>query len=326
MATFVQSILVNNVSIAADGDIVIDCPVNPLSAILLHVSPLNETSTITTYSMLAALLGAFSKVRVLHRGASVVDGSLADLAMVAMLWRGQRVWQSNCVETDNDRRSVVVPITFGRQAYDPKECFPETKKGELQLSLTADIAATGYDGLRYSVETIELPDAEPVYVEKVTTLAQTFGATGQQDVDLPIGNVIRALLLWGTTAYAGATPVPSWGQVSVLRDNRQTYYSASDWEVLRGLNGVRGVLFPADFRHIHSGTYTTTVAGDSREPEIGASLDANYALVPFDVLGDDSYSMVTEGAGRVNVRAVAETADAVRVLPIERVPVATFKD
>lgn len=324
MARFIHSILRSNVAIAADGDQVYDLPVNPLSAILINVNPLNETATIGNYALLAALLSAVDNVQVTHKGSSVVNLSGADLAALAMLWHRQSIWQSNAVETDNDRRSIILPIIFGRRAYMPGECFPETKKGELQMTVTWDIADTGFDGLRISIETIELPEATPDFVQKVTTLAQTFTATGQNDIDLPIGNPIRAILMHGTTSWAGATPAPTLGQLSVYRDNMQIGYTASDWEVLRGVLALRGCQFPPDFRHIHSGTYTTTVAGDSLEPEIGLSKDAYYALLDFDPTDDDLYTLETEGAGRIHIRSVAEAAEAVRALPIEKVPVRKF--
>jgi hypothetical protein len=269
MAEFIHSILETNALVAADGDEVVDLPVNPLSVILLQLSPLNETSTITTYSMLEALLSSVTSIRVTHKGASVFDASGLDTAALALLWHGFEVWQSNVVETDNDRRSIVLPICFGRRPYDSKECFPETRKGELQLAMTFDIAAAGFDGLRRSVETIELLDAEPEFVQKVTTLAQTLGATGQQDVDLPIGNVLRAILCFGTTGFAGAAPTPTLGRLSVFKDNRQIGYSASDFEVLRGILGLKGRRFPAGFRHIHSVNAAGAGREDTLEPEIG---------------------------------------------------------
>ncbi len=326
MASFIHSILRANAAIAADGDEVIDLPVNPLSVILLHVSPLNETSTIGNYSLLMALLSAVDNVRVTHKGSAVLDIRGDDLAMLAMAWHGMPIWQSNAVETDDDRRSVVLPIVFGRHPYMASECFPETKKGELQLSVTWDIADTGFDGLRRSVETIELPEASPEFVQKVTTLAQTFTATGQNDVDLPIGNLLRAILLWGTTSYAGATPAPTWGQLEVMRDNRQIGYSATDWEVSRALMGLQQVQFPPSFRHVHSVGDDGANAVTSLEPQVGLSKDAYYTMLPFDVTGDDEYSLETSGAGRVNVRCDAEAAEAVRVLPIERVASSVFLD
>lgn len=324
MGKFIRSILEPDGAIAADGDETIDLPVNPLSGLLLRLAPLNETSTIANYGLLEKLLTGLDNVRVTHKGASVIDIRGDDLAALIMFWYGQGIWQRNAVETDDDRRCIVLPVMFGGKMYDPAECFPETRKGELQLTLTWDIAATGFDGMRRSIEAIELPEATPDYVQKVTTLAQTFAAVGQNDVDLPIGNVIRGVLCWGTTSFAGATPAPTLGQLSVFKDNMQTHYSAADFEMLCWDMANRGLPFPASFTHIHSGTYTTTVAGDSLEPEVGLDKSAYYGLLDFDPLRDDSYALDTKGAGRVHVRSNAEASEAVRLLPIEKVSVGTY--
>lgn len=326
MPGFIHSILRANAAVAADGDEVIDLPVNPLSMILIHLSPLNETSTIGAYAWMAGLLSALDTVRVTHKGSAVVDIRGDDLAALAMLWHRMGIWQSNAVETDDDRRSLVLPIVFGRRPYDGKECFPETKKGELQMTCTWDIADTGFDGLRRSIETVELPDASPEFVQKVTTLAQTFAAIGQNDVDLPIGNIIRSILLWGTTSYAGAAPAPTWGQLAVMVDNRQVGYSATDWEVLRAIRGVLGIPFPPDFRHVHSVDAAGVGREDTLEPQAGLSKDAYYAMLDFDPNWDDEFALETSGSGRVNVRCTAEAAEAVRVLPIEKVPVGVYKE
>jgi len=321
---FIHSILRANAAVSADGDEVIDLPVNALSVVLIHLSPLNDTGTITAYALLEGLLIALGNVRITHKGSAVVDGNGHDLAMMAMAYHGVPLWQSNAVETNNERRSLVIPILFGRRAYMQSECFPETKKGELQMTLTLDIAATGFDGLRRSVETIELPGASPQFVEKKTTLAQTFAATGQNDIELPIGNVIRACLMYGNTGYAGAAPAPTLGQLEVLRDNRQIGYTSTDYEVSRAIMGLMGVPFPPDFRHIHSVNAAGAGQEDTQQPEVGASLDDNYTLLHFDPTHDDEYSLETAGAGRVNVRATAETADAARAMPVERMAAEEF--
>lgn len=324
MAVFIHSILAPNQVVAADGDQTFDLPVLPLSCILLHASPLGETSTITTHRLIIALIEAFTTIRVTHKGTSVFDASGRDAAMLAMVYHGTPLWMSNAVETDNDRRSLVLPIFFGRRPFMPTECFPQTRKGEFQLTITFDIAIAGMDGLRISIETIELPGVTPEFVQKVTTLAQTLAATGQNDIELPIGNVLRGCLLFGTTSFAGATPVPSLGQLSLFVDNQQRLYSATDFEVLRSIMGLRGVTYPPDGRHIHSVNAAGAGREDTLEPGVGLSLDANYALMDFDPTRDDLYSIDTAGVGRVNVRLDAETADAVRALPIERVAAGDF--
>jgi len=323
---FIHSILRANAAIAADGDEVVDLPVNPLSVILLHLSPLNECTSETTYSFIKGLLAAMTSIRVSHKGSAILDLNGHDLAMVDLLYHRTGLFQANANRTDDDRRSLTIPIIFGRNAYMPTECFPETKKGEMQLSITWDIAATAYDGLRRSIETIELPDASPEFVQKVTTLAQTFAAIGQNDVDLPIGNVLRAILLWGTTGFAGATPTPTWGQIELMRDNRQTHFSATDFEVSKAVAGLCGCHYPPSMDHIHGFDGTAVAYDDTEEPQTYESKCEHYTLLHLDPTRDDLYSLVTEGAGRVNVRCDAEAADAVRVLPIEKVPVAVYLD
>jgi len=321
---YTHSILAANQAVAADGVQVFDLPVNPLSAVLLHISPLNETAAVTSFQWLAGMLSAIDNVTVSFRGGAFVALSGIDLAALVLLWQRGRIWQSGAVSTNNDRRSLVIPVPFSRKPFDVKECFPATKKGELQMSVTWDIADTGFDALRISVETIELPGATPDYVQKVTTLARTLAAVGQNEIDLPIGNFLRGVLLFGTTGYTGAVPAPTLGQLQLLKDNVQQYISASDFEVLRGVMGLKGLVYPCDLAHRHS--FADAAAGETftRVTEVATTIDENYVLMDLDPLWDDSFGMETEGAGRVHVRIDAEAANAVRVIPIERVKSSVF--
>lgn len=326
MSRYTHSILAANQLVAADGVQVFDLPVNPLSVVLLHLSPLNDSAASSTYTFLRAILSAVDNVNVTFRGGSVLALSGLDLAAMCLLWHRWGIWQSNALATDNVRRSVVLPVPFGRRAFDVKECFPSTKKGELQMSVTWDVADTGYDGLRISVETIELPGATPDFVQKATTLARTLVATGQNEIDLPIGNMLRAVLLFGTTGFAGVAPVPTLGQLQLLKDNVQQFISASDFEVLRGVMGLKGRLYPADMSHGHpfldgAGPAVETT---TRPTSTLGAVDETYALMDLDPLHDDTFGLDTAGAGRVHVRMDAETADAVRVIPIERVAAGVF--
>ncbi len=324
MAEFTHSILAADAAISADGDQVFDLPVGPLSVVLLKIAPLNETATLTNYSFLEGLLSAVDNIRVTHRGGDVFSMSGVDAAALALLWHGFGVWQSNARETDNERRALVIPIVLGKKAYDRSMCFPATKKGELLMTVRFDIADTGFDGLRASVETIELPGATPDLVQKCTTLARTFTATGQNEIDLPIGNLLAGVLLFGTTGFTGAAPAPTVGQVQLLVNNNQRYFSASDWEVLRAIIGLQKVGFPADGVSTHG--FNDAAAGQvfTRQPHAAAALDDNYALLNLDPTSDREFVLNTEGASRVHVRIEAETADACRVLPIEYVPTSRY--
>jgi hypothetical protein len=222
---------------------------------------------------------------------------------------------------------------MGKHAYDVKSCFPASRRGELVLELDVDIADTGYDGLRVSVETIELLGAKPVEYEKKVQVLQTFAATGDVDVDLPPGNVNRGLLLFGTTPFGGATPAPSWGRMKVLMDNQEVMFGATDFEVAQMLHCLWGRQPPMYDGHMHrtttDGNAQTAVATVSGPFNVGAGIagavDVNawhqYAFLDFDPTKDDEHSLNTSGHTRFHLRANAETADAVRVIPIEVIKV-----
>lgn len=324
MSKFIHSVIEPERVIAADGEQIFDLPVNPLSVILLTIVPLNESATITTYRLLEAILGAITSVDILHKGSSIISASLTNLAVKALLFDKLSIWQSNAVETNNDQRAIVVPILFGRRPYMASECFPASKKGELQMRLTFDIAAAGFDGLRFNAEAIELPGASPEFVSKFTTLTQTFAATGDNDVDLPIGNDLRGIICRGQTGFAGAAPAPTITDIELLVSNRQEYFSSTAWAASRGLLGLAGVPFPPDFRHIHSVDAAGAGREDTLEPEIGASIDDNFFVLNLDPTMDDEFTLKTEGASRVHLRVNAGATNTMLAMPIEKVPVSRF--
>jgi len=323
-ARFVHSILAPNQDVAADGDLQFDLPVNPLSCIYLNLSPLNETSTIANYTALLGLLSALDRVRVTYRGASVIDIRGDDLVAFLIYAAGIYPRQSNLQKTDNDRRSLVLPIPLSRRIWTPSECFPETRRGELQLTLTLDIADTGFDDLRISIETLELLDANPTHFQRITTLAQTFAATGDNDIDLPIGNIIRSVLAFGTTGFAGATPAPTIDQIRLLKDNIENGYAASDWEVSRAVAAALGREGSVVNGHLHRGNFTTATEGNTGDQLDVDTLAQLYTHLDYDPTRDDTYSLETKGAGRVHLRVNAGAANAARFIVVEKVAVSDF--
>lgn len=324
MARFIHSILAPNQAQAADGEVNIDLPVNPLCAILIHLNPLNETSTISNYTTMVGLLSALDNINVTYRGTSIIDITGGD--MVAFLQYASRfdVRLSNLRNTDDERRSLVIPVPLARDLYNPNECFPETKRGELILTLTLDIADTGFDGLRYSVETIELPDASPTHFQRLTTSSQTFAATGNNDVDAPIGNILRGILAFGTTAYTGATPVPTLGELRLLKDNIETHYASTDFEVSRAVSALCAGRLSTYLDHFHWVIIDDTVDVDVEMQEQTNAKHEAYTYLDLDPTRDDQYSLDTKGAGRVHLRVDAEAADAARFIWNEKMDAAEF--
>ena len=321
---FVHSILEANQAQAADGESVTDLPVNPLSALYVHLNPLNETTSLDTYSSLIGIAAMITNLRVEFRGASVIDVSGPDL--LAYLWMGSRVrpMVTNMDSTDGERRSVVLPVPFSKRIWDPKECFPSVKRGELQCIITWDIANAAADGLRWSLETLELLDAKPTHFQRITTLSVTFGAVGNNDVDMPIGNLIRGILCFGTTDFTGAVPAPTLGALRLLKDNVEFGYASTDFEVSRAICATTKHQPSYYHDHFHDIDTVGAAETDTRMQQTASEKFENYTYLDYDPLLDDRYILETKNAARVHLRVNAEAADAARFLPVEKVLVTDF--
>lgn len=317
---FLHSVSVQDQLIAADGIFTFDLAVNPLSVVNVCLRPLNDTGTLSNVQGYRGIAAAMNRVSILHRGESVLSMRGEDAAALGYFRHGIVPFRGQNDNVDNERLCVVVPLLLGKNAYDTESCFPASHRGELVLELDLDIADTGYDGLRLSVETVELLDAKPKEYEKKVQVTQTWVATGDQDFDLPPGNVCRGLLLFGTTPFGGASPLPSWGRIKVLLDNMEAGYAATDFEVAQMLHCLWGRQPPFDD---HKHTLDATVAGITETTstfDVGENYN-NYAYLDFDPTRDDTFSLDTRDKSRFHIRSTAETADAVRVVPIEVIKV-----
>lgn len=325
MAKFLQSINIHEQLIAADGVQSFDLAVNPLSVLLLTIRPLNDTGTLADFESYMGIAGSLNRVSILHNGVSVVSMTGRDAAALAYFRHGIMPLQANHDIANNDRRAVVLPILLGNEAFSAKSCFPQTKRGELQLEVDFDIAGAGYDGLRFSVESIELPGAKPKEYERKVQLSGTFGATGINDVELPIGNLVRSVLCFGTTAYTGATPAPTLGRIASYVNNQQVGFSATDFEVQHMMQTLLGGQPPMmDARQTGvtvDGNAGTSVPTDGAVFNVGGDGFENYCLLNFDPFNDDLYSLDTKGASRAHLEFNVETADAFRVIPVEQIRV-----
>jgi len=287
MPRILRTTLVPDEAQAAAGVIQFDLPVNPLSIILLTVKALNSTATLTNYSVLAALLSMISNINVRYRGASIIDASLTDLAVLTALLSGWQPKQLNQVNTHADVRAVTVPILFGRRPYDPMECFPATRRGDLILQMTTVIAPTGLDTLIIQAETVELLDAEPTQFVKQTTTTKVHNATGEHDIELPIGNNLLGALLQGPIVPTAASYNATFGRVKLQVDNVETMYSETNWETLHGEILRRIIGGWANTPHTHpGGSHTHTISGSGAAPAayaqattIAISGDANAATL-----------------------------------------------
>lgn len=318
-ADFIHSVIVEDQDPAADAILSHELPVNPLSGLLLHLKPLNNTGTIANYHQLVGLLDALNSITITWRGITVFSASGQDAYQLLLNRWHRDVIQNGQNDDDDDRRSLILPILFGRFWGDRDEGLPVTRSGELILQLDVDIASGGYDDLRYTVEALELPNASPKSFTRVTTISQTFAATGNNDVVLPVGHAIRGLLCFQTTPYEGATPTPGLGRLAVIRDGREVGYTSTDVEVQRAVASLLGRPTPQYDEHDHWAVIDDTVDVFTEPANNVGQPDDKYVYLDFDFLRDDTYNLDTVGANRLVLRSTAEVAEAMRIIPVEKV-------
>ncbi len=301
MARFIHSVVVPNVAIVAGTVTTYDLPVNPLSHINLVLQFLGDTTEPT----LANMVGVITQVEVLFKGSAVVAMSGADLYALDRYLLGRAPTEDNLVAATTSVHWLTLPILFGRVPYMPTEAFPASQRGSLQLRITWAAAFTAIDTMFLLVQSVELPEATPIQFLKYTTLTQT-SAIGQNDLELPIGNRLHALMTFQTTKPTGTTFANTMNDIAILADNTQIYYTSEFWEDTRGQ-----IQFWTD------PNYRPYAAATSTDGDI-----PQHNWYPFDVLKDGQYILETAGLAALILRYNADDAAAIRAIPVEVLQVA----
>lgn len=258
----------------------IDLPVNALSHLIISLDAYNATDEAT----LAELLAFVNTVKVEHNGVGVVSLQGEDLYALNCKLYGRRPVLLGKLATDNQHRCLSLVVPFGRGIFDPEECFPASKKGELTLSLDMTAPATSSDNGTVNIEAVQLVGASPRrFLRSIMKVVSAPGATGDNDVELPIGNDIAAILLRLTTWPATATHTYGVDGVTVKVDEEEYGYSFARAQCLSG-----------DLIH-HWDTQHGAIAAQ------GAIQPASVLVVDYDPNDDDNYLLQTQGKSRVHM-------------------------
>lgn len=300
----------------------IDLPVNPLSLLFLSFQVTNVApAALDTWSALDDVIDQVTNVLIKHKGESIIQGSLRDLMVLNGVMPRLFPGAHSLSEADNDVRRVTFPLCFGRKAYDPRECFPATSRGNLTLELTAGADGASYDAISIQIEAVELIEADPSQYLKYTTQSRT-SVVGQFDQPLPIGNPLLAILGFDTAMATPTTGLSSWGSIKLLKDNVEQYFPQSDALTLAAeLRGhfERGAAWQG---HTHQFNGAAAGLDESDEADYRAAISCSgYFFLDFDPLGGGEYMLETAGAADMKIRGVGTAASAVRLLPVELVKV-----
>jgi len=317
---FTHSVVVPDETVTAGTSPSYDLPVSPMSHCLLTIKfAQNQANTQLTFANIAAML---DKVEVLYKGSAVCSLSGIDLLACGLLVCDFETWGVNLTGGDNDLLAFTFLIPFGRQMYSPVECYPSQSRGELVLQVNWAASFTQIDGVTLQVEAVELPDAHPERFLKMTTSHVTFVGTTEQDIELPIGNEISDIVLWGTTIPALDVATRTIAKVQIRKNNSEYMYSQTNFETLHNMSGR----LRAAPGYYGSHTHQMTAAAFAQYDHVSAAspanhILANHLLVPFDVRRDGVHMLRTDDANDLNIRIKPDVAAAVRVIPCEVVSV-----
>lgn len=299
MAKLIHSIVTAENAIAASATETVDLPVNPLSHLILTLRGLN----VTNEASLAQILARLDTIAVLQRGANVFNLRGDDLYAYVSFLLGNAPILTNQIATDNAVRDLSIVIPFGRKLYDMNECFPASKRGELQFQITTSADETQLDNLEYILEAVEMPDAKPSRWLKSTFASLTPASGIDNDIALPIGNDFAHFMIFGTTIPTAVAETATVESMRLLIDNVETQIASANWEGMHGNAAHR-------FGH---------------RQDIDASSDdddvANYDFIDLSPRAIDDFLLKTAGVSSATFRFRAGDANAMRLILSELVKV-----
>lgn len=317
---FIHSVLAQDETAVAGSVVSYDLPVNPLSHIYITLAATRTAAGDAALPLIINLINSLAKIEVLYKGSAIFSMTGADAVAAGIYIPGFESWGVNFSGIIAEETSFTFCVPLGRKLYDPRECFPRTTRGELILQLTYLTPYVDQTLVRAQIETVELPEAAPERYLRMTTLARTLQATGESDVELPIGNPISDIVLWGGAISEGAVFAVTLAHLQILVDNQRTFYSHTNYETH---HNMAGRMRPAPgywYGHTHY-TTTATISGHVIADD---HLLQCYSHLPFDIYRDGEFALQTAGKSDVVLRIGVDTGAAsllVRVIPCEIVPV-----
>lgn len=317
---FTHSIVVPNESVTAGTAPSYDLPVSPMSHLLFTVKfAQNQADTQLLFSNIALMI---SKLEVLYKGSAVCSLNGIDLMAAGLLVCDFESWGVNANGDDNDLLSFTFLVPFSRQLYSPVEAYPKTARGELVLQVTWAASFTQIDGVSLQVEAVEMPEASPQRFLKMTSSSVTPTATGEFDVELPIGNQISDIVLFGTTIPAANAATTTIQTITIRKNNSEFMYSKTNFESLHNMAGRMRAAPGYWAGHEHRIIVATPAQyHDVGMVKPGNHMIPNHLVVPFDVRRDGEHILRTDDANDLCIRIDAGDTNAVRVNPCEIVSI-----
>ena len=306
---------------AADG--ITEYTLEPLPLYGLAISWSGSVTAANTTASLPNLLDMLTNIEVLLAGTTLWQTNGRDLAFMGSALSGRPVRYTPSGTSNNDLSQVYTFLPFGRTWAGGKWGLPATPAGQLRLRLTADIAVGSYDTLTWSIDAVHDDSLNPDGFNRVTTLGRTAAATGDLDIDLPVGRPLQAVGLFSTTQRITEAGNRGIGRVKLLRDALDDRYPSAEWESLQTIAALNGTwdLGSSDHNHQENTAAAYTQNAQTRVQLLSAGTDYSYGFLDLDPARDGSQMLDLTNCNRAVARLTMDTAEAVRLLPAEWWPV-----
>lgn len=301
-----------------------DLPVNPLW--LIHVTLQARTTTgtpsPTNPPTPAQLLSLVDTISVRWRGSTVMELTPAEAALITYYATHLPPTNYPTIASTTAHHTLTFTLALGRKHKNGTECFPATRRGELTLHRTynADPSAAGLDPntIVETIHTTELLGADPSAFLKATRLQRTSSTTGDNDIDLPLGNPIAAIWLHSPNPNDEHPPNGTITTAKLLVDNVEWDHAFSSWHMLSSqLAPFIPPLF--DFTHTHyeniAPNYTQNQP--TSPPTLAQEVQRTFGLMDFDPFRNDEYYLQTAGRGRVHIRYTSASPTVATAIPLE---------
>lgn len=321
MAQFIHSRVVLDEGLSASEVVTADLGVNGISH--LHVSLTALQAADNTLGSMVDMLAVISRLEVLWNGQAIVSGNGRDLATISQILTGWPVIYRHAAEAANAEIGCDFILPFSRVPFWGEEGLPAVRRGELQVQLTAAASFGDVTAPEVEIEQVELPGAALGRGLKYTVLAATPAATGDYDIDLPIGNQILGIQIFTTDEAFNLNETGTVSRFRVLVDNVEYGYAAIEATVAAALANMRGRPSLSEGNHAHISDLAaayTQYQSTGNEPVVLDPGKLYYCYLDYDPLRDGAYAIDASGLNSLRLRSTIATAnEAIRILPVELV-------
>lgn len=273
-------------------------PTDPISHLIITLDGYNVTDEAT----LAEILAFINNVQVTDHGAAIYDVQSEDLYGVqAYLQRALPVLTGR-LATDNYTRSLTLMVQFGRQLFDPEECYPEREANQVRLRLDTTIPSASLDNSTISVDVVTLPGAQPSgWLKTYRKALSAPSATGEHEIDLNRGNELLMAQIRMTTVPTTSSHTFGIDTVALMANNKEHVLASADMMCLAGERVAR------------IGCPDTSIAAQGLSPL------NNIFWLDFDPRSDGKFAIATKEFSRVHLKANYGVAEAQSLTLVERV-------